>query len=230
MLAPFRPIVGLVVQGFVAHLRWRLTVPKPIPGYPATLDHIGHHLRRRRLDLGLCQKEAAHRLGVHPGGLGNWEHGRTTPADRFMPTVIRFLGYNPSPRPITMGQRVAFARAARGWSRKRLAVIASVDEATVRRIEDDTRHLARRPVLAVLTALRTAPHCSAPIVQAPRSAPARSRAGSRPSERELGLALVRRPSPVAVVPGSDRNAQPGSRIRRGPGFVDENFFDHVDFD
>jgi ribosome-binding protein aMBF1 (putative translation factor) len=67
--------------------------------------------------------------------------------------VIRFLGYNPSPAPRTMAQRVAYERIARGWSRKRLATVASVDEATVRRIEGDTPRLARRAVRAVLVAL-----------------------------------------------------------------------------
>ena len=70
-----------------------------------------------------------------------------------MPAVIRFLGYNPSPTPKTIGDRVTRARIARGWSRKRLAAAGSVDEATIRRIEEDTPRLARRPVLAVLAAL-----------------------------------------------------------------------------
>jgi transcriptional regulator with XRE-family HTH domain len=134
--------------------RWSLTGRRPIPGYPASLHHIGHHILKRRLDLGLPQKEAARRLGVHPGGLENWECGWTRPADRFMPAVIRFLGYNPSPEPRTIGGLVAYERIARGWSRKRLASRALVDEATVRRIENDTPHLARRPMVAVLAALQ----------------------------------------------------------------------------
>ena len=140
--------------------RWSLAAQTPIPGYPATLEHVGHHILKRRLDLGLREKEAARRLGVHPGGLENWEHGRTKPADRLMPAVIRFLGYNPSPAPRTMGERVAYERIARGWSRRRLASKAFVDEATVRRIEKDTPRLACRPVLAVLTALEIAAETS----------------------------------------------------------------------
>jgi transcriptional regulator with XRE-family HTH domain len=133
--------------------RWCLAARVPVPGYPATLDHIGHHILKRRLDLGLKQKEAARRLGVHPGGLENWEYGRTVPADRFMPAVIHFLAYNPSPAPRTTGQRVAYERVARGWSRKRLAAEAGVDEATVRRMEAETPRPAYRSVLALLTAL-----------------------------------------------------------------------------
>jgi transcriptional regulator with XRE-family HTH domain len=138
--------------------RWTRVVSRRIRGYPVKFDHIGHHILKRRLDFGLQQKEAARRIGVHPGGLKNWEYGRTTPADRFMPAVIRFLGYNPSRTPETTGERVAYDRIARGWSRKRLASIASVDEATIRRIEEDRPRLARPPLLAVLTALQLLPH------------------------------------------------------------------------
>lgn len=43
---------------------WQPITPKPIPGYPAELRHIGDHLLRRRLELGLQQREAAHMLGM----------------------------------------------------------------------------------------------------------------------------------------------------------------------
>ncbi len=75
------------------------------------------------------------------------------PAARFMPAVIQFLGYNPLPAPRSIAQRVAYERTARGWSRKRLASLASVDEATVQRIETGARRLARRSVSAILAAL-----------------------------------------------------------------------------
>jgi transcriptional regulator with XRE-family HTH domain len=117
------------------------------------LDHIGRHILKRRLDLGHPHNPGAKRLGVHPVGLENWEYGRTTPADRFMPAVIRFLSDNPLPAARTRGERVTYERMSRGWSRKRLAAAASVDEATVRRIEEDAQRLARRSVVAVLETL-----------------------------------------------------------------------------
>jgi transcriptional regulator with XRE-family HTH domain len=126
-----------------------LQARRPIPGYPEKLEHIGHHILKRRLDLGLQQKQAARHIGVHPGSLENWEYGRTSPADRFIPAIIRFLHYNPLPVPNTPGERVAYERIARGWSRKRLAAMARIDPATVRGIEEDTPRLARRPILAV---------------------------------------------------------------------------------
>lgn len=133
--------------------RWKLQARRRIPGYPEKLEHIGHHILKRRLDLGLQQKEAARQLGVHPGCLENWEYGRTMPADRFIPAVIWFLRYNPLPAPGTPGELVAFERVTRGLSRKRLAAAAGIDEATVRRIEEDTPRLGRRAVLAVRRAL-----------------------------------------------------------------------------
>jgi hypothetical protein len=121
-----------ILRGSLPFYRWSLAAPRPIPRYPATLDHIGHHILKRRLDLGLQQKETARQLGVHPGGLENWEYGRTTPADRFMPAVIRFLGYSPLPAATTTGERVTFARIARGWSRKRLAAMNSREDLDTR--------------------------------------------------------------------------------------------------
>jgi transcriptional regulator with XRE-family HTH domain len=160
--------------------RWSLAVPRRIPGYPAALEHIGHHILRRRLDLGLEQKEAARQLGVHPGGLENWEYGRTTPADRFMARVIRFLGYNPAPEPTTLGASVAYERIARGWSRKQLAAHAGVDESTVGRIEEDAPRLARRPRLAVSTAFKSNPsprHDGTARLAEPQRATHRTREG-----------------------------------------------------
>ena len=74
-------------------------------------------------------------LGVWPDKPGRQVHASGDP----------FLGYNPSTLPTTVGERIAYERVARGWSRKRLADEAFVDEATVRRIEEDTPRLARQP-------------------------------------------------------------------------------------
>ncbi len=132
--------------------RWRLNARRPIEGYPASLDHIGHHLLRRRLELGLQQKEAAKKLGSNPWCLRNWETGRHEIEVRFYPAIISFLGYNPLAGPKTQAERVTYARMSHGWSRKRLARISGVDEATVRRIEAGASRL-RRPLLKVCRAL-----------------------------------------------------------------------------
>jgi len=61
----------------------------PLPrSYPQVLTTIGDHLRKRRLDLGLLQREVAERLGVDKTTITNWELNRTTPALRFLPPII----------------------------------------------------------------------------------------------------------------------------------------------
>ncbi len=143
------------------YYRWQLAAAKPIPGYPAEIRHIGHQLLKRRLDLGLQQKEAARSLGVHPGCLENWEYGRKKPAERFYPAIIRFLGFNPLPEAASQGDSIRRERISRGWSRARLASIASVDQATVARLERNVPRTARRQTNRVLRALVLIPKPSA---------------------------------------------------------------------
>ena len=133
--------------------RSSLTTARPIPGYPDTLEHVGHHLLKRRLDLGLQQKEAAIILGTEAWNLRNWESGRHGIQNWYYPRIIEFLGYNPLPAATTRGQTVRRERLARGWSRRRLGREAGADEATVRRIEADTPASARKPLQRVLRTL-----------------------------------------------------------------------------
>ena len=60
---------------------------------------MGEHLRKRRLDLGLRQKDAAERLGASPKTYEYWEQGKYEPEFRFLPAIIAFLGYDPTPEP-----------------------------------------------------------------------------------------------------------------------------------
>ena len=73
-----------------------LKTNKPLPYHnpPRTL---GEHLRRRRHELGMFQKDVADRLGVNQWTLIGWEQNRKKPAVRLMPRIIRFLGYDPNP-------------------------------------------------------------------------------------------------------------------------------------
>jgi len=71
---------------------------KPLPAaYPKALRTIGDRLRRRRLELGLLQRDVAARLGVNKTTVYNWERKRTAPAPRIRPAVVAFLGHEPSP-------------------------------------------------------------------------------------------------------------------------------------
>lgn len=72
----------------------RLVAKRPPPqGYPKDLRALGDHLRKKRLDLGLSQKEAAVQLRISAGTLYNWEKSLTSPQQRLVPRIHAFLGY-----------------------------------------------------------------------------------------------------------------------------------------
>jgi len=45
----------------------------PNPAYPKELKTLGQQLRKRRLDLGLTQKQVAEIIGVTESSVYNWE-------------------------------------------------------------------------------------------------------------------------------------------------------------
>ncbi|MGH7500031.1 MAG: helix-turn-helix domain-containing protein [Gemmatimonadales bacterium] len=117
-----------------------LTAARPLPrSYPQVLAIIGDHLRRRRLDLGLRQREVAYRLGVDTTTVTNWELNRTTPAIRSVPGIILFLGYLPFAAPGSIVQQLTVTRTVRGLSRQAAARILDVDPATLWRWESEQR-------------------------------------------------------------------------------------------
>ena len=120
------------MQGRVALLQFEpLTLkalkPKETDFEPQTL---GEHVRKRRLELRLTQKQAAERLGVNPWTVLNWEKDHTEPPIESMPAIIRFLGYDPFPEPKSLVERLLAKRRAMGWSIKEAARQLGVDEGT----------------------------------------------------------------------------------------------------
>ena len=113
-----------------------LTTLKPKdPAYPTQLVTLGDHIRRRRLDMGLFQREVADQLGVCKSVVWRWETGETEPELRFLPKVFGFIGGDPRSEPTGLGARLVRWREHKGWSRKRLAAKLKVDEGTLWRWE-----------------------------------------------------------------------------------------------
>ena len=115
----------------------QLTTRKPLPpGYPRHFRTVGDHLRKRRLDLGLLQKEVADKLGAEETTIYNWETNRTSPRVRFIPKIIAFLGYAPyDTQSGTLGKRIVTLRRAMGLTQKELARRLIVDASTLGRWE-----------------------------------------------------------------------------------------------
>jgi transcriptional regulator with XRE-family HTH domain len=100
--------------------------------YPKEISTLGDHIRTRRLDLKLIQKQVADQVGVSAATIANWEGNATTPVVRYLPAIIRFLGYDPLPRPDSLPERVAARRQARGLTQREMAERLGVDPSTLR--------------------------------------------------------------------------------------------------
>ncbi|MGK2907631.1 MAG: helix-turn-helix transcriptional regulator [Desulfuromonadales bacterium] len=92
--------------------------PKEFTQEPVTL---GDHLRRRRLALGLYQKDVAAKIGVTTSSIWNWEHGWSI-TSRCIPKVIEFLGYNPIPCPDEVMERLGWYKHVNGLTLEQLGV------------------------------------------------------------------------------------------------------------
>lgn len=126
-----------------------LTFAKPKRHYLLAVVTLGDHLLKRRLDLGYNRKYAASLIGVDPHSLKHWEDGKTELAVGFYPRLIAYLGYNPLPQGQSRGQRIRRERISRGLSRKALADTVGVDEATIKRMEENVKGMAGRAIRAI---------------------------------------------------------------------------------
>jgi transcriptional regulator with XRE-family HTH domain len=110
-------------------LHFKVLKPKMVFPEPKTL---GEHIRKRRLELALTQREAAAQIGTSEHRIVNWENGHRRPIARFLPGITRFLGYDPFPvRTTTIADRLVAKRRELGWSRKRAAREWCIAESTL---------------------------------------------------------------------------------------------------
>jgi transcriptional regulator with XRE-family HTH domain len=126
-------------------LRWAILIPalpfchaellaeKPrSEHYPKEINSLGDHIRVRRLDLKLLQKKVAEQIGVNGATITSWERNASTPVIRYMPAIIRFIGYDPTPPPSSLPERLRSARRELGLTQRRMAERLGVDPSTVR--------------------------------------------------------------------------------------------------
>jgi len=110
----------------------RLSGPKPQhKAYPKHLKTLGDHLRKRLLDLGLLQKEAAEQLGVDTASIYNWESNEVQPMVHCLPGILAFLGHNPLPEAGDLIGKLKRLRGTLGLSQEKLAQTLGIDESTV---------------------------------------------------------------------------------------------------
>jgi transcriptional regulator with XRE-family HTH domain len=92
-------------------------LPKELTEDPITL---GDHLRRRRIELGLYQKDVAEQIGVTTSTIWNWENNWSSVTLRCMPKVIEFLGYNPVPWPDNLVDKLGWYKQVKGLTLEQL--------------------------------------------------------------------------------------------------------------
>lgn len=109
---PHKIVIPLIIQP-----------PEELTKEPVTL---GDHLRRRRLELGLYQKNVAAQIGVTTSSIWNWEHGWSIDL-RFIPRTIEFIGYNPISCPDDLIDRLAWYKRINGLSLEDLGALMGRD-------------------------------------------------------------------------------------------------------
>lgn len=114
-----------------------LKAPKPLSSqYPQTLTTLGDHLRKKRLDLKLIQRDVAKMLEVETDTVTYWETNRVEPSPAFIPKIIDFLGYVPlSILPDDPRKRFVVYRKLAGLSQEEFARKLRVDPGTLRKWE-----------------------------------------------------------------------------------------------
>jgi len=112
--------------------------------YPKQPNTLGDHIRKRRLDLGLFQKQVAEQIGVSEETIYRWESNESSPQVKFIPAIIKFLGYNPVPLPDSPCQRLVFYRQVRGLSQRNLAKETGIDPKAIELAETGKRPLSKK--------------------------------------------------------------------------------------
>lgn len=116
------------------------------PKYPKKLKTLGDHIRKKRLDLGLFQRDVADQIGVSEATIYNWERNTNSPQVHDIPAVIRFLGYNPLPSSSSFPEQLRYKRRLLGLSQTGMAKRVGVDPTTFRKWDQGRARPTRRSV------------------------------------------------------------------------------------
>lgn len=101
---------------------------------------IGKHLKKRRLELKIRQKDVAKLIGVSEDSVTYWENERSVPQIQFYPKIIDFLGYYPfQTNDKTIGGQLKRYRYENGLSHRKLSKITGIDPGTLAAWESNKR-------------------------------------------------------------------------------------------
>lgn len=107
-------------------------MPKPyLVKPPKELITVGDHIRKKRIELDLMQKDVGEEIGVTEECIGLWERSIVEPTVEYFPLIIKFLGYFPwDIETDTLPGKIKRYRYMHGLSSKALGDILNVHPTT----------------------------------------------------------------------------------------------------
>jgi transcriptional regulator with XRE-family HTH domain len=106
--------------------------------YSETPQTLSEHLKKRRRELCLLQREVATQMGISRDTYVNWEKGNTKPVAAQYRPVVTFLGYDPNLEPRTLTERLAAKQRRLGASLAQIARHLGWDPGSLRRYLNGT--------------------------------------------------------------------------------------------
>ncbi len=122
---------------FLPGVKVCLKTERPLP-YSRSPFTLGEHLKKRRIEAGMIQRQVAEQIGVKVNTLAEWEKDRAEPEVRYWPRIIAFLGSDPRPPGKTLGERLQAKYRELGLPRKEAACRLGMDEGTLLKYEKGT--------------------------------------------------------------------------------------------
>ncbi len=100
-------------------------------GFPANPKTLGDYLRRRRIELGLLQRDVAKIVGVSEDCITFWENNKTDPTAKHVAKIIHFIGELPPILPNTFAGKIKAYRYAHGLTHAQMGELVGVNASTI---------------------------------------------------------------------------------------------------
>jgi transcriptional regulator with XRE-family HTH domain len=104
-------------------------------------------------NLSITLRQVAEQIGVNGATITNWERNASAPAIRYMPAIIRFLGYDPLPPAESLPERLRSARRELGLTQRKMAERLGVDPCTLRDWENGLHQPIKKSIEIIARAL-----------------------------------------------------------------------------
>jgi transcriptional regulator with XRE-family HTH domain len=114
----------------------RVSTTRSYQSFPITL---GDYLRKRRLDLGLRQKDVAAIIQTTVCSIRNWENNLHQPYLQAIPAIINFTGFCPYDPNLAFHQKLIIWRSVNGIRQREMADLIGVDQSTLAKWEQGKR-------------------------------------------------------------------------------------------